>query len=441
MSFFVTNTSICDSTGNLLFYTNGLNIGNSNYDTVINATNFNPGEATSDGEPDGLSASQGALFIPGPSSPSLYYLFHITGDNFFANGQFETQPTYLSYTLIDAELDNGKGAVLNDFKNIHIINDTLTWGRLSACKHGNGRDWWVIIHRYYSNLFFKLLITPQGIEGPFEQQMGSIVTKDIYGQACFSPDGSRFAMISPSDTLDYFQFNRCTGEFYDPLIISVPDSTGTIGCSFSPNNRFLYVSSKYNLYQYDTWNSNMIENVIHIAAWDTFKELGVSVFFDTHQLAPDNKIYISSFNGVSYLNVINSPDLFGLSCDFAPHSFVLPQYNSTLPTFPNYDLGALQGSPCDTLSGLSTSFSIPYKSSYRIVPNPVSDWLNIIYQNSEDALFELFDINGRRVAAVSLYHYFRNRLIEMNDLPAGVYLATVTQNGKQVWSEKVVVVQ
>lgn len=81
----------------------------------------------------------------------------------------------------------------------------------------------------------------------------------------------------------------------------------------------------------------------------------------------------------------------------------------------------------------------PSQIELDIVNNPVSDWLNIVYQSPEDALFELFDINGHRVAAMSLYHYFKNRLLNVSSLPAGVYLGTVTENGKRVWSEKVVV--
>jgi len=38
-----------------------------------------------------------------------------------------------------------------------------------------------------------------------------------------------------------------------------------------------------------------------------------------------------------------------------------------------------------------------------------------------------------------LFHYFKNRLLNVSDLPAGVYFATVIAKRKKVWSEKVVV--
>jgi hypothetical protein len=443
MSLFNTNTSICDTAGNLLFYTNGLTIGNRDYDTLYNAVNFNYSEwATNNDDPIGLSACQGALILPYPDHDTLYYVFHITGTSFFANNQGEVQPLYLSYSVIDMNLDDGMGGVIDSLKNVHIIEDTLTWGRLTACKHANGRDWWVIMHRYYSDLYYKLLVTPDSIYGPFMQHIGSVVIKDIGGQSSFSPDGSKFAMVSPTNILDYMEFDRCNGEFFNNQIINIPDSTGTIGCSFSPNNRFLYVSSKYNLFQYDTWSSNVANSVIHIAAWDSFLQpiYPVPVLFFMHQLAPDNKIYISPFNGVKYLNVIDEPDSLGIACNFLPHSFILPIYTVNIPSFPNYDLDSIAGS--DTCNAVYTTQNVPSKSisSFRIAPNPVSGWLNIVYNTREDALFELYDTYGKRVGAISLFHYFKNRVLDISELPSGVYFAAVLQNGKRIWNDKVVVV-
>jgi hypothetical protein len=439
MSMFDTNTSICDTNGNLLFYTNGLTIGNRIYDTLQNAVDFNPGWATTFYEPKGLATSQGALFIPFPGKDNLYYLFHLTGESFFANSQSEVQPLHLSYSIIDINLDSGMGGIVEGFKNVHIIEDTLTWGRITACKHANGVSWWIIMHRYYSDKYYKLLITSDSIFGPYGQLIGSVITKDIFGQASFSPDGSKYAMVSQVNVLDYMNFDRCSGEFFNSQTIFVADSTGIVGCSFSPSGRFLYVSSKYDLFQYDTWNPNMANDVLHIASWDGFSEGSVPVLFFMHQLASNGKIYLGPFNGVSYLNVINQPDSLGTLCEFVPHSIVLPQYNVNVPSFPNYDLGPLSGGDTCNIVYTTQNMSSQKVSIYRIAPNPVSDWLNLIYQSNEDALFELFDLYGKRVGAISLFSYFKNRLLNVSNLPPGVYLAIITSNGEKVWSEKVVV--
>jgi hypothetical protein len=55
-------------------------------------------------------------------------------------------------------------------------------------------------------------------------------------------------------------------------------------------------------------------------------------------------------NGVRYLHVINNPDLPCPACNIEQHGVHLPTYNAaSLPNFPNYRLGPLDGSPCDSL--------------------------------------------------------------------------------------------
>lgn len=68
------------------------------------------------------------------------------------------------------------------------------------------------------------------------------------------------------------------------------------------------------------------------------------------QLAPDQRIYISATNGIQYLHIINRPDEAGTACDFRHQGLKLPTVNqASIPNFPNYRLGPLDGSPCDTL--------------------------------------------------------------------------------------------
>ena len=440
-SFFITNTSICDTNGNLLFYTNGIVIENKDYDTLLNSENFNAGWATDENQDDGLSACQAVLIIPDPKPSSKYFLFHITGEEFVANNQYEVQPLHLSYTIIDMNLDNGLGGVMDEFKNVHLVEDTLTWGGLTAVRHVNGVDWWIVAHRYYSDKYYKFLLTENGIEGPFIQHIGSEMKYDVDVQATFSPDGSKFCFSNHGGWFDYIEFDRCTGEFSNSLTVVIPDSLAIYGNSFSPNGRYLYISSFYNLYQYDTWNPEMVTSPIHVATWDTFNFFSIPVLFFMHQLAPDNRIYVSPFNGVPYIGIIDSPDSLGVACNFLQHSLKLPdhEYTNNIPSFPNYDLGSLPGG--DTCNSVYT-IQTPLQNEvffYRVAPNPVSHWLNITYQSNEDALFELFDLYGKRVGAISLFHYFKNRLLNVSELPPGVYLAAVSCKGERVWSEKVVV--
>src|SRR5690606_29983607 len=102
------------------------------------------------------------------------------------------------------------------------------------------------------------------------------------------------------------------------------------GVAFSPNSRYLYVSSVEDVYQYDTEAVDIEASMLHIAHWDGFYSPGppFATLFDIAQLAPDGKIYIGTGNGTDRLHVINDPDLPGLTCDIQQHAITLPTYNT-----------------------------------------------------------------------------------------------------------------
>ena len=77
ISFSLLNGSIgiSDGLGNLLFYTNGCDVSNSNHELLLNGNDINPGEVH-DIQCDlyGYTAgSQSSLILPMPESDSIYY--------------------------------------------------------------------------------------------------------------------------------------------------------------------------------------------------------------------------------------------------------------------------------------------------------------------------------------------------------------------------------
>ena len=65
MTIYLTNTSICDKSGTLLFYTNGLKVANKQHDVMENGDGLSPGYYTSL-YTDGMPNIQGAIIIPFP---------------------------------------------------------------------------------------------------------------------------------------------------------------------------------------------------------------------------------------------------------------------------------------------------------------------------------------------------------------------------------------
>src|SRR4030095_16868253 len=114
MNFFCTDAGICDSTGQLLFYKNGVYIANRNHDSLLNTENFNPGYSTDFYDDQGLGWNQAAIALPFPGNPSEFIVFHVTGEQFFAWNQIQIQPLHLSYSVIDMNLDGGLGGIVAD---------------------------------------------------------------------------------------------------------------------------------------------------------------------------------------------------------------------------------------------------------------------------------------------------------------------------------------
>ncbi|MBL0341583.1 MAG: hypothetical protein IPP71_11960 [Bacteroidetes bacterium] len=155
----------------------------------------------------GLNWYQELTITPDPTNSNLYYLFSIGVTNSFG----------LYYSIVDMSLNGGLGGVVQ--KNVQLENFKCTDG-LTAIKHGNGRDWWIIFRRWdtVNDLFYKYLITPSGISNVIVQNIGS-PTNNGFTKMKFSPDGNKFAMINLPGLMEVYDFDRCTGVISNPVTI------------------------------------------------------------------------------------------------------------------------------------------------------------------------------------------------------------------------------
>ena len=132
------------------------------------------------------------------------------------------------------------------------------------------------------------------------------------------------------------------------------------------------------------------------------------------------------------LHVINQPDSAGMACDLVQHGIPLPAFNyNSLPNHPNYFLGALAGSPCDSLTGLNDDLAFDFK--FVVYPNPNSGVFNIGYQlpQNKPGLIEILDINGKLLWSRNLPAWSSTQKIIHNDrLPQGFYLIRLKSDKK-----------
>ncbi|RMG94159.1 MAG: PKD domain-containing protein, partial [Chloroflexi bacterium] len=347
VNFNVTGASICDSTGNLLLYTNGCYIANFAHLMVENGDSLNPGEISMNDCPGGLAIAQSHFFLPMPGHPSMYYLFH---ENLDYHDEFILARMPFFYTSINMEANNGLGKVLE--KNVAIFDyPDRTFGTMTAVKHANGRDWWVVFPEKSKNRFYRFRFSPNGVEDTLVQELLPVYPNILSNAfTTFSPDGSKLARYEVTHGLYLYDFDRCTGLFGDnPVFIPLPGTSLGGGVSFSPDGRFVYLVSSTFILQADTWAADIAASLDTVAVYDGFTSPWPTTFFAS-QLGPDGRIYINTNNGTDILHFINYPNKKGDSCEVLQHGLKLAARNRfTSPHFPNYRLGPLDGSPCDTL--------------------------------------------------------------------------------------------
>jgi hypothetical protein len=360
LGFDLTNANFSGENGELLFYTNGIVVANMNHELMENGDSLNPGPTAYAFYDHGYIAQQGALILPIPENQNLFYLFHSHREE--GNVQIPgPHSPYFYYSLIDMQANNGKGIVLE--KNVVVISDTLDIGKLTATKHANGRDWWLLVSERNRYSYHRLLLTPDtilhfGIQ-PVEPVAG--YQAGAAGFVSFSPDGTKYARhdirgFPAGHFVRLYDFDRCTGMLSNQIHLPLSDTAGVGGIAFSPDSRFMYVSSQELVYQYDVTAADVAGTQTIVAETDGFidtlfnGEPWYPLTFSGAQAGPDGRIYIHVAGSSRYLHVIQYPNQPGLECQVRQHAINLPAFNyRSIPNFPYYRLGPLDGSPCDTL--------------------------------------------------------------------------------------------
>ena len=438
-----TQANISDANGNLLMSSNGAWIANSTGDTMLNGS-FLGYDSYINAHTDGILITYANIIIPYPNNTTKYVLFHQSADY---NGISYYSPA-INYSIIDMTKDGGLGAVDSTQKYIVAIQDTMNGG-IAACRHANGRDWWVVAQKHDTDTIYKILFTPTGIASITTQKL--IVPKAVYSisQLTFSPDGKKFVYQTyipyqpDSSYILTFDFDRCSGLFttHNPVFVN----RGYIwGLAFSPNSQYVYACTADKLYQL---NLNTY-NLDTIATYDGFNSPFTwccpTTFFNCY-LAANGKIYITSGNGVQHIHEMNFPDSAGIACDFQQHVIPTPMgaiHRGSVPNHPNYYLG------CDTtqttcpclITGINDVKQHDFK--FSISPNPSNGNFKITYllpQNSK-GIFEVFDITGKKVFSYSLPQWSTLQNFDLSFLSNGIYHCSI-KSGNYYVQKKLAIIR
>jgi hypothetical protein len=161
------NAEISDLNGNLLFYYNGCRVIDSTKHMMENGDSLNYGQTWED------FCGYNFAYYPGPHNSIIlpdpgnydgdrngYYIIHKRQELVY-EPNIEVSIPEILYTYIDMTGNNGRGTVIEKNKAIFKTTNIVS-GYLSACKHTNGKDWWLIQMEEDTNVYFKVLLTEAG---------------------------------------------------------------------------------------------------------------------------------------------------------------------------------------------------------------------------------------------------------------------------------------
>ena len=412
LKFRYTNTSFSSDQGELICYTNGMHVNGRDDQRILggDTINFCPYWEYFEGKAEegyGFALTQGAIFINNPGHENqimlLTVIFNIKSDTSEA----------LWYGIIEYD-DDLNATVIK--KDIPVLNKKLK-DPLKAVRHANGRDWWLVAISNDHKTFYSILIDPNGPVLKNTQQIGRFHNEFSITNADFSPDGSKYAVIDGQywtglGLLSVFSFDRCTGLlgnlYFDT--ISIPEGGLGTGVVFSPDSKLLYINNDNNLYQYeldDFWKPRVL-----IAKYDGFQSYphasAYRTVFGYWSSGPDGRLYSVAGSGTSkHMHIMDYPNEKGEACSFRQHALKIPNNPFSIPNFPHYRLGPLDGSPCDTL-GLDNNPIAKYRYEADSIDYLRLRFTDLSYFRPETWSWDFGD-GSPRVSMQSPYHTFAQK--------------------------------
>ncbi len=444
------NVTMSDSNGNLLFYSNGCYISNYDNELIENGDSINYGYVygVKCGEKSWgyTSGFQSSLALPAPDTTGVYFMFHKR--IIYLPVAPYVLADRLLYSVVDMNQNGGKGKVIA--KNVVAVADSaMGYGSMTAVRHANGRDWWVISPGFINNNYYLLLVTKNGVTEVKEQQIGEPTPESVEGgeQSFFTPDGKTYIRFNVKNKLRIFDFDRATGQMSNYRKVNVDFGNLQIvdgGCQVSPSGRYLYISARKRVFQMDMQAPDIAASQQFIAEWDGYAD-PIACDFGRIYPGPDCKLYIATGNDAAVLHVIHHPEEAGQACNLEQHGLHTPTYHgASFPNFPNYRLRAAGEpfSPCKGYTVGQEEVVFSPLPTVSVFPNPASEHVKIVPSRPLPARsrWVLRDAYGREVRSERVDGTSNCTELDVQGLAGGVYFwSAVAGDGRLVASGKLVV--
>lgn len=393
-------SSIADSSGNLLFYTDGVTIWDKTHTQMVTGLSGH------------TSSAQGALIVQQPESNSVFYVFTM--------GDYNNN-TGLKYSIVDMTLNGGNG----DATSTLLPLCPSTTEQLTGIHHTNGKDIWIICHEWNSNNFYSYLLTETGVSTtPIITSIGPSIDGTVYGvdtgagRFTPSPSGNNLIMSGNAifDYISIFDFDKSNGTLSNFDSINLPNFSYNI--EYSASGQYLYAVendynggivnyvSQYNLLAADIPASRIVLYT-HTPTSSATSMYGI-------KRGPNNKIYLGT-GGQTFLSVIHSPDSSGTSCNFQYNDFDLNgRYGTSFPS-------SIYSKPTKELT-----INEQNEAFFTLYPNPVSNQL-ILKTDLEINKVSIFDISGKLMKVTE-----KISNINVSSLSQGIYFINIRTSDKMI---------
>jgi hypothetical protein len=424
------------TTGQPLFYSNGEQVWDRTHQIMPNG-----------GAIKGYSgATQGVLIVPDPGDAQRYYLFTL-----FQSVQLGTVPNdggacQLFCSIVDMRLNGGLGDVVATSKN-RALEGRLT-EKLTAVRHTNGRDYWILAHTWGSNTFIVYALTNQGLAIPVRQAIGpshpvavsdTAMYRGLDGHLQASPDGRHLAcaVTDGEQPFSLFNFDAATGNIRNYLDLGI--LRDAFGVSFSPDNSKLYVQNfsrtpdrkSYNIIsQFDltAGDDRAIatsgESIIAGNPLTNINAIQSSGSFYALQNGPDGRLYGASWyrgpdaspldTGLQTFYVIDHPNALGFDCGVHYQRFELMQRTAG-PGLPNFLQHYFNGIE-------SVSNSDCQSPTVEIYPNPSSSIIQLKLPPDCDAEYSLHLYNSVGQQVIETRSLVHSTALDISKLAPGLYV-------------------
>ncbi|MNV09898.1 PKD domain protein [compost metagenome] len=222
-------------------------------------------------------------------------------------------------------LQNGNGDV-TALKNVQLNALNGEW--LTAVRHANCVDTWLITHgKNPNNFFLAYQVSSSGINPtPVTTDLGLSIPTNLTGVGILrpNPEGTKIAMSRPytDGRIELIDFDKATGIATGITNLFTGTSTGMgFGMEFSRSGNRLYTGECGNtsgsVFQFDMTAANITASRTKVSQTLSFPgEVGYL------QIAPNDKIYVNynAYPAANFIGVINNPELSGPACGFVENA-------------------------------------------------------------------------------------------------------------------------